>query len=396
MQRKLLNRGATIVQNTFNSLLLPVFNVAVSALVVRVASAELWGAFVAVLMVVQFGAHVVAWGNKDYLLREFSRHPSQIGPPWQTGLVTRAAVFAALCPLLLIFDFPLSRLALVILWGLGLAASQSYEVVILYRRDFTFAILTETIAAAGLILTILILGSGLSVDVLIGLFAAAQFIRTVAFAVRFRDVLRDFRLSISAPYLRLAAPFLLLSLSGLLSSRIDLYAVSYFLPERAVGEYQIFINLMIYLQAIANFVILPYVKAIYRLDDSAILKIVTRLFLLGALLLIPALPGAYWLLGTLYDIHYPAEFILLGGALVLPVYAYVPLVYRLHKRGQQQVVLKISLLGAAANLILNMILLPRIGAVGGILGSAVMQWGIMIFYVAEAHANRAIIEPRTL
>jgi O-antigen/teichoic acid export membrane protein len=396
MQRKLLNRGATIIQNTFNSLLLPVFNVAVSALVVRVASAELWGAFVAVLVVVQFGAHVVAWGNKDYLLREFSRHPNQIDLPWQTGLVTRAAVFAALCPLLLAFEFPLSRLALVILWGLGLVAAQSYEVLILYRRDFTFAILTETVAAAGLILTILLLGSDLSVDMLIGLFAAAQFVRTAAFAVRFRGVLRDFRPHISARYLRLAAPFLLLSLSGLLSSRIDLYAVSYFLPERAVGEYQIFINLMIYLQAIANFVILPYVKAIYRLDDSAIFKIVTRLFLLGALLLIPALPGAYWLLGALYDIHYPAEFLLLGGALVLPVYAYAPLVYRLHKRGQQRVVLKISLLGAAANLTLNMILLPRIGAVGGILASAAMQWGIMIFYIAEACTSRAIIKPRTL
>jgi O-antigen/teichoic acid export membrane protein len=387
-RRKLVRRLATVAGSSANNLLLPVFNVAISALVIRLASPELWGAFVSVLIVAQLGAHIAAWGNREYLLREFSRRPSAIAEAWQTSLTTRAGLFGLLCLVLIFFDYSAQRALLVMLWGAALTLAQSFDVLVIYRRAFLYALLVEAVTALVIVAAVIGIGSAITVDRLILLFAAAQVVKFAALFIRFRDVLRGFHPRFDPRFIILAAPFFLLGLSGLLASRIDLYAVSYFLPERSVAEYQVFINLMLYPQAAANFIVLPYVRGIYRLDDGAIGKIIRRLFLLGLLLLIPALPGAYWLLSGLYGIHYPALFMLLGGAFVLPVYGYVLLVYRLHKHNRQTVVLKVSLFGAGANLILNIILLPQIGAIGAILASAVIQWGILAFYLVEYRTSQ--------
>ncbi|MEL6823009.1 MAG: hypothetical protein AAFP70_14705, partial [Calditrichota bacterium] len=75
---RLLKRLWLIVISSANTLVAPVLNIAVSLLVVRLSSVETWGSFVAVLIIVNLINHLLYWGNREFLLREYSKTPGSI------------------------------------------------------------------------------------------------------------------------------------------------------------------------------------------------------------------------------------------------------------------------------------------------------------------------------
>jgi O-antigen/teichoic acid export membrane protein len=380
--RRLRRRGLTVVATAANSLVVPAVSVLVSLLVVRLASAALWGALVEVMIVVQLAAHVIGWGNKDYLLRAFSTHPAAIAQAWQTSLVTRLALFAPLIVLAALLGQPSLRTLLALVWCLGLVLSQSCDVLILYRKDFVFSMAVELASVALLVALVLWRGASLTVDALVLAFALAAWLKTGAFFLRFRSgVLPRWAGHFFPGYFRLALMFFLLGLAGLLQSRVDLYAVAFYLPSVEVGHYQVFITLMLYLQAMAAFILMPFVKAIYRLDDRAIARLSVRLFALGGAIVVPGLVAVAVILRHLYRFPVPPDMLLFGGLMVLPVYGYAPIVYRLYKANRQASVLAITVLGLLTSLGLSVLLLPRMGMPGAVAASAAAQWLMLACYV---------------
>jgi len=389
---KYRKRALTIIANSVNSLLLPVFNIAIAYLVIRLASVDLWGAFVKWLVIVQLGAHIVSWGNKEYLLRAFSQNPALIAQAWQTSLLSRAALFGPLSLLLILSGDSLSQGLLLVLWGLGLVLFQSYEVFIVYKKDFLFAATIEAAVLTGLTLVIANLRGAITLNWLIFLFGMTHLSKAGLYLLRYRSLTLtqpDRRLAgrFSLSYFGLALPFFLLGFSGMLQSRIDLYAVNIFLPEGAVGQYQVFINLMIYLQSVSLFILLPFVKSIYRLKHDSIQKMALRLFGLGLLMLLPALGAVHLLLVYVYQFTFSPYFLLAGGLFVLPIYGYLPIIYALYKATQEMTVLKINILGAGLNFLLNLLLLPQVGMLGAVVASAVAQWVMLGAYLLQ---NRSL------
>ncbi|MBI3941983.1 MAG: polysaccharide biosynthesis C-terminal domain-containing protein [Chloroflexi bacterium] len=386
-------RAFLILANSLNNLILPVLNVVISILVVRLASVDLWGEFVQVLIVVQLGAHIISWGNKDYLLREFSQNPAQISRSWQTSLVTRGLLFAGFLPVAVGMGFPVGQTTFILLWCLGTVLDQACDVLILYRKDFIFAILVELAGMAFLVLAIVGWRQNLSQHLLITLFALANIGKGVVLVWRFR------RYTLGEPprmqgkldlrFFRLALPFFLLGFSGMLQSRIDLYSVNYFLSRREVGQYQVFINFIIYLQSVSAFILMPFVKGIYRLPYEAVIKMAARLLLLGLALLGPALVSIHLLLQWVYRLDLTPDFLVYGGLFVLPTFCYLPIIYALYRLDKQSMVLKINVLGIVGNLLLNLWLLPAMGMVGAVIASAVAQWLMLAAYLWQIWAARS-------
>ncbi len=365
---KARRRLLPIVSNSLNSLLLPLVNIAVSLLVVRQASVELWGAFVSVMIVVQLGAHVVGWGNQEYVLRQFSREPARLMLGW-----------------------PAQQVALATVWTVGLVLAQSFNALVVFRRLFLTALAVELASTVVTLAAVLALGPALSVDGLLLLFTVTSLARALALGLVFRQDISQSQASgsIDLRYFKLALPFFLLGLSGLLQSRIDLYSVSFFLSEQEVGQYQVFLSLLLYLQATANFILQPYVKSIYRLDETIIWKIALRLFGLGWLLIVPAMLAVAWVLATLYGFNPPPSFIVLGGLYVLPIFFDLPIIYALYKADRTTTVIAVNLTGFTLNLLLNIWLLPRVGLVGAILASTIVHWGAFAFYLSHGLRMRS-------
>jgi len=392
---KVQRRTLTVVTNSINSLVLPILNPVVSFLVVRLASITVWGEFVQVLIVVQLATHIIAWGNKEYLLREFSFNPTQIAKAWQTSLVTRLVVFILFCGAIVVMGLPPPRALWIALWGLGLVVYQACEVLILYRKDFVFATLVELGSLGAQVAAVAWFERRIDPDRLIVVFALATLLKASVFLARYRRhtlIVTSSRARLwgrfDARYFSLAFPFFLLGFSGLLQSRIDLYSVNFFLPKSEVGQYQVFMTFMIYLQSVSAFVLAPFLKSLYRLSYRTILGLSAKLFAFGALVLFPGLVLVYVVLVAHYHFDLPLTFMLVGGLLALPIYFYLPIIYALYKAGSQSTVIKINLLGIGVNLLLSLILLPRVGMIGAVVAGAAAQWVMFAGYLIQSRTIR--------
>jgi O-antigen/teichoic acid export membrane protein len=125
--------------------------------------------------------------------------------------------------------------------------AQWFDVVVIYHRRFLTAFLVEALST-GFIIIDLLTADSLTVSYILWAFTLGALLKAVLWLLIFRDMLNELRPRFELRYFRHAVAFFLLGFSGMLSSRIDLYAVSVLLDEQATGRYQIFINLMLYLQ----------------------------------------------------------------------------------------------------------------------------------------------------
>lgn len=383
---RLRKRLAVIVTNSANSLLAPLFSPVVSVLVVRLAAnpptgAALWGQYVSVLVVAQLLSHIVVWGNKDFLLREFARSPASIAAAWQTSLFTRLALLAVAAVALAFFGYGPARWLLVALLAVVLALAQAFEVFVLYRRDFVFGLGVEVLTVSLLALPVVVLRSALTLDTLLLTFIAANLVEAGVYAWRYRAEIGARRVGrFDLGWLRRAWPFFLLGFSGLLQSRVDVYAVAARLTPEALGHYQIYSNLMIYLQSVAAFVLVPFVKSLYRLSYRALLGLSLKLGLVGLACVAVGIPVAAFVLRYVYALDFPPAFLAAGALFVLPIYFYLPVIYALFKADKALWVVAANGVGILINLALTVWWLPPLGALGAAWASAATQWALLLIY----------------
>lgn len=410
----------SIVLNSIQNLLTPALNITISALVIRLASQDLWGEFVSWLITAQLVAHILAWGNKEYLLRQFSQHPNQIIGAWWSAFVPRLLFLVLICPVLLF----LNRGWLLILWIAPLFIAQSLDVMVIFRKHFAFAVMTEMTITIGM-LTALLLADSITPSRLFAVFIIGAWCKAIVYGWRYKHMLDAQSIQLNAKsllkqadipeghnqnyngdmslhqprlqgfkklargskplahitYFRIALPFFLLGLSGMLASRIDLYTLSAIAQKSDVASYQVVINILLYVQAGANFILIPFVKTLYRLDKPTIQKIAIRLFALGCLIMPIAIIGINLLVGWVYELSYPPMFWWMAGLFALPIFGYLPVIHRLYGQNAQGYVLWVNIIGAVCNGVLNLILIPIWGITGALTASALCQWGMLVAYI---------------
>lgn len=395
-QRRLLPRLRRRVSRVGASLLSrvaqPIAALLISVLVVRLASFELWGAFVSVLIAVQLAAIVVGWGNREYLLRAFSRSPAALAPLWRSCLATRLLLFPIVCAPLLVSGLAPHQALIVAGWCLGLVLAQAYEPLVVYRRAFGFTAGIELATLAAFVVGLLLAGRALSFDLLLIGFCASSMARALVLALRFHA---DLQLNmpgqanlIDTSYFRSALPFFLIGLSGLLQSRIDLYLAAAFLPHADLGRYQALMNFLIQLQALSAMLLIPFLPALYRMPRAAVLRLALRLFVVGLAIAITALPGVQVALTLLYGFTPAPGLLLLGGLFVLPPFFYGVLVYLHFKTDRQSDVVRITCVGIALNTGLSLLLLPQLGMIGGLAAATAAQWFLLGIYAVRELSMR--------
>jgi O-antigen/teichoic acid export membrane protein len=378
---RLGRRLAAIASYSLNALIVPITGVLVSLGVVRLSSVELWGEVVRLMLIVHLAAHIIGWGNKEYFLRTFARAPTQIAECWQSNILSRSLLLVAAVPAAMLLPFEPAILIGMVAWCAATALVQAHEALIIYRRDFIFSASVQIAVVALSLAAIVLWRRELTVLHLVGIFTLSAGLRALALLLRHRRyTLTATRPRPAMHHLVEALPFFLLGLNGLLNSRIDLYCVSYYLAAEPVGQYQVFMNFMLQLQALAGFVLIPMVKAVYRLPAPSIHKVSAQLFLLGLIAVAVALPVIYWLLVRVYGFLVSPYLILWGGLFALPIYRNLPIIYQLYSKNVPAFVAVATAVGTLVSLVLNIILLPRVGLVGAIMASATTQWLLLVAY----------------
>lgn len=377
-QRKWRQRLGVIGAHTIRNLTVPFLNLLLSLLVIKLAGAEVWGVFVEPMILVTLAAHLVHWGSRDFLLRRFSRSPATILTEWQSSLSSRLVATPLLILGLWAFFHSWAIMIPLTVWLVALVINQSMEVLVVYQRKFGIAVIGEVlffgVAAGGLLLD----SHAFRFSNMIGWWALGQGLKATYLSMRFySDTWHRFTWRWSRAHWSQAWPFFLVRFVSLLQSRIDLYLVAFFLQPASVAHYQVLIGLLLYVQAMSGFTLIPYVKVLYRLRNKQFRTIQRSLSLIGigaAGLGVPLVLGILW---WLYGFTPEWSHLIWGILYVWPMYVYTTAIYHNYKHHRERSLLSVYVAGTLLNAGLNIWLLPQYEITGALAASAAAQWLMM-------------------
>ncbi|MEO6169006.1 MAG: hypothetical protein ABIO46_01710, partial [Chitinophagales bacterium] len=364
-----------------------IFNVVMAALVVRLLNASLWGEMVQVLLWAGIAGNIIAWGNKDYLVRDFSAAPTALGALWQQSFGSRSSIVALLLVLLIFLPLSLPVKGWTALYLVSRFIYMSYDSVIVFKRNFITTILLELL---GFILT----GAGIycfhpaDLQQLLGWFAGAEFLKTLVLVFLYRkEVLPVFFKGFTSNYFVAAFSFFLLYFTSMLASKIDLICVTSLFSKTEVARYQVLMSFLQATQLSIPILLLPYLRIIYRLPVASIRKMAFRLLIVGMMIASAAVFTVSVILEFVYRFHYDPVIFFLGWLIVVPGFYYAPLIYRLFKNNRQQVVVVISciFICCSAGLILLLLNSMPLSFTAVFVAMALAQWlqGITYFFVGR-------------
>lgn len=382
MKFKLAKRIITIGWSTANTISGAVFSVLLSVEVIRLCSRELWGSTVEVLLWFGVASHLINFGNENLLLREFSLMPKSISENWGKSLQARTLLFLLVS--LVLFCLPL-ELRLKLLLFVFLAANflyRSYDVVILFKRQFIVSVILETAGFVMIASYVLIDRKNMSLNRLVAAFAAAELCKTAIIFFLFN---REFKMPSAkfyAAYFSLAFPFFLLEFTGLLQSKTDLICVTSLLSKDKIAQYQVYINFLLLVQSAAGFILAPFIRNIYRMKKKSIEKLSLRYFGFGIVIAFSSIFFVNFFLIWFYHFSIPRFTLIMGAFFIIPIFFYTVVIYHLIKLNKQKSVVVINTVGVMVSMVLNLILIPlsKDGISGAILAIAITQWVLLFIY----------------
>ena len=244
-------------------------SIVVSAWVISVSSQNVWGTFVAVLLLLDVAFSVINWGAKEYLMREFSKNPAMIARLLSSSLSSRFPLLLLFLCLIPFFHFTNGSIPAIIILCLSRYIQRSFDALLQYNRSFLFSAINET---AGIIIIFLILfpvKNSLSPELIVSAFAWSAAAKAISTALYFHNnISPKYLFKFDSPMLFYSLPFLLQSFSGIIQQRADLFAVVYFLEKKDAAQYQVLISFLGFMQLAATLLLFPFIKNIFRFRYS--------------------------------------------------------------------------------------------------------------------------------
>ena len=390
MKENFPKRLKTILTFAGRHLIAPAGNLIISWMVIQFWSPNLWGQFVDYLIWVQLLAHILAWGSREYVIRAFSRLPAAIPSIWRESLLTRALALPIAFGCLGILGLLNTNGIWTCIWLLALFLYQSVDLIVLYKRNYLGAALIELGGMGGIALSIFFLEDQLNTSTLIRIFAVVRLLQLFFIQILARkEVWRKVSFGFRWEHFSQGLPFLLSGLSGLLNSRVDLYQVAIWMDDEQVAIYQVAISLFLYIQAGAGWITGPYVKNFFRLQAASMLKLSSRMLLLGLGLSLLGLAISWLMLSLFFKFDLNLNFYLWGGLMVLPIYGYLPILYLCYKDNRSIFVMIWNFVGVGVNILLNYLLIQSLGLMGALIASAIAQWILFIAYANYYRTRKA-------
>jgi O-antigen/teichoic acid export membrane protein len=382
MKFKLAKRALTIGWSTINILSGAVFSVLLSVLVIRSCSKELWGSMVEVLLWFGLASHLLNFGNENLLLREFSLMPKDISANWGKSLQARSLLYLMACIVLFFLPIEIGLKLLLLIYLSANFLYRSYDVVIRYKLQFPISVFLETIGFLFIAVFIFFERSDLSLTSLVAVYTGAELLKTAILFVVFKSELKLPSLSINLVYFSLAFPFFILEFTGLLQSKTDLICVTFFLTKEKVAQYQVYINFLLIVQSAAGFILVPFIKNIYRMKSESVAKLSLQFFGFGAIIAFLSLFFVNSFINYFYHFTIPSLTLIIGTFFIMPIFYYTLVIYQLLKLKKQKTVVILNIVGVIISFTLNIIFITQSkdGISGAILAVAITQWIVLFIY----------------
>lgn len=384
---KLIKRVVPVISNSLRSVLIPSISILFSFIIVNYFSKQLWGQFVEILLFIYIATTFCNWGQREFLLLEFSKMPKNITTIWQQFLVARLPILILI--FIIAFVFYDTLFFELLLWLSSVFIINSFTPIFIYERDYNKSIFIEMISFFILLLGLFYFKSKINLKLLVQLYAIHNFIKALFYLILYKIHLNFSNFSSKFSLLLSGVTFFLMSFTGFLQTKIDVYIFSIFYDPILIGEYQIISGFLVFAQSITMILILPYLKNIYRLTDQSILKMKKSIAYFGIFLNTIVITLIFIALEQLYQIQLNIYQIIHIFLITYPPYVYSLEILSLFKENKEKKVLTVSFASMSVNLIISLLLLSLGFKITGVLvASAIAQMVSLFLY---SYKNNSIL-----
>jgi O-antigen/teichoic acid export membrane protein len=372
-----MSRIVTVLTNTIRSFANPIFNFLIIILGVKNFGKENWGSLINVMLWVFFIVFIFSWGNREYLIRKYSKYPSNIFHSFYSNLISRGILLPFSFILLLFFPFEIS------IWCIVLIVLNyfynSLDSLIVYHQKFSVQFFAEFISFCLLLFYIFHLRK---FDLLffIQLYCISSSLRVLFLVFTLQFWKQKFSFEFSLNEFKLGFPFFILGLSGWLMSKIDIYIVDLYLPKSKLSEYQIFITTFLMLQAFSGFIMVPITKHIYRLPKNIVQKIKIKLYYIAIPVVLLGCLIIFVVMEQFIELNFKYYYYILGFFIALPTFFYTINAMELIKENKEHKIILINLLGFIINSIFILLLISKHQVFGVLLSVCITQWFTLFMY----------------
>jgi O-antigen/teichoic acid export membrane protein len=384
---KIFNKLTPILGNSLYQLLPGLVNQVLAFFVIKQSGATNWGQVVSLQLVYYIAAHIVSWGNKDYLLLQFSKHPAKINQYLQQSTITRALVLLAPTVLLVVFYYPFQTAIYLAGWIVLRFVSQSMEAIIIYEKNFSLALRSETAAFVLLLFGLTFWHHNLSFQEALLLVLLSHVGRVVWLMPSFISRLKGLSLKqFEFPHLWVSLPFLLMGLIALLQLKTDLYVMNELSTKSTTGSYQVLMSFVAMFLAVPGFIINPFIKNVYRLQANQLKSLQYKFVGLGLMISVLATPVLWVLMYYVYQLNFSVVTYLLIAVLMCLPFGYAFDIYKLYKANSQNKVLVINAVGISIVFLCCLLLIPLWPINGALMAQLLAQ--IFLVLLLKHHAAK--------
>lgn len=328
-----------------------------SWLIFQYDSPNLWGAFIKINLAIQLISMITGLGQRDYVLKLFSFDPQNTHSNWGANMATRLPIlFLGLIGLFFFLDSELFILSA--LWLVAHHLNNSFQVIVLYERDFKFALFVEIIAGLLLPLVVFFYIKDLSLQVIILGVLLGMVFKMGLFSLRYNSFLNLKLFVFSSAHLKESTTYFLPSLIGTVQSRVDTYFIAAYLENSTLAYYNIFMSFLNFSYNLMNFTIAPFIKNLYRMKLSSLKKLQISFALIALLFSVIAMGSTKVMIENYYQYDLPNSFYLVGSLSILTFSLYILIINKLFKVGKQKAVALTAFIALLFQAVMSYLVIP--------------------------------------
>jgi O-antigen/teichoic acid export membrane protein len=376
--KKILGRIKTISFYGMSQLL-SVFSVLLLSLViVKYHSVVLWGEYVELLIWSNFFLLFLSFGNHDYLLKSFSKTPSTINQQWSNNILVRSLFL--LPSFVLIFFIPIFNKFEILVFLLIFLQfiAQSFKVLIVYHRKFSFNIWVEIGVNIVLFLLVYFQFETFNLKILLISILVSQFFKVICYSFYFLRSFQKIKIKLQVNELKKSTPFFIPLLVGTIRTKVDAYYGTHFFNLSNLSKYQIFISFLGLAQMVSSFVITPYLKNFYRSKNTLINRIQKMFFIYGWIFALLMSGIMFVLISKIYKLDFTLIQYFLAFLFMVPLFLHVLIVSEYYKKGKQNKIALFASIVVALQIILGYFLIKFWNINGALMLKTFGQWTITV------------------
>lgn len=373
-----MRKLVTIGINTIRGFASPAFNFLIAVFGIKYFGKEDWGIVINILLWVYFILIVTSFGNKEFLIRKYSREPSKVNYHFFSSIISRSPLLLLNLFLFLFFSSHIAIICTIL--SILLYCYSSLDSLIIHHQKFGVQLISDIIGFL-VILGVVFSLTEFNLTSIIYAYIVATFIKILILVIRLDIRTKpkiDFKFSFEDVLMYF--PFFLITFSGWLANKIDIYLVTAYLEKPEVSEYQLLSSSFLMVNAGFAFFITPFSKHFYRLPFEKIKKIKTKidLFIIPYLLITTVI--IWFVMEKVMKLDISIDYYYLSAVKTLFPLLYFIDIMILNKENKEKKITILIIFGIIINLIFILLLINKFRLSGVLISTCISRFVLLIMY----------------